>query len=839
MYSYASISICALFCYAFLLIAFLAAKKNRIINSFIVLLLLMICWTGGSFFMRMGVWPYEKFWFHVSLCGLLFMPLGFFSFIQEFMEVKGGYFKPQMLVVTVSMVLINILTEVFIKAPTVKINAQGRPYYVYEAISGSVSVLFIVSALTLIACGVMVYINARKNALIVKKLQPIFCGILAIVLGHVLLMFPWFKGFPIDICSGVINAGFMFYALYEKRLFKLTLLTSQGNCYAIAVVMAVGIFYNMIHPMERFIRSRFFLGDAQIVVVISVVFMLSTILFYTLLKRFFNSLFVREELMQGEYLKEFSNKVSKSLKMHEILTELIEVIQKGIHVEQVYVCIADDDKEYKLTESTSPLKMKNFVMPKDHPIVEYMKHSDECLMMKDFKRTVGYRSMWEEEKELLARWNIECFVGLKDEDEVVGIVMLSNKVKKERYTYDDMNFLSSVDSVSSMVIKNSKLYEKAYEEARKDHLTGVLNRKSFFEVLNDSYEEYKGCSLALSIINIDDFKLYNQLYGDREGDEALRKIAQIIEASVGENGNVARYSGKEFAVILPGYDLQRARELTENIAKQIREMNKNAKDYAMKALTVSCGICAVPYSASTVQELVNNADMAVYHVKHTGKNAVMVYSEAKNQRTEMEVKQSVYREGVYSEYASTIYALTAAIDTKDHYTFSHSKNVAYYAGELAAIYGMNQECIDIVREAGLLHDIGKIGIPEEILNKPGKLTDEEYEIMKGHVENSIGIIRHLPSLDYVIPAVIGHHERYDGNGYPRRIAGKDIPLMARMLGIADSFDAMVSERSYKKSMKTGQALGILREETGKQFDPELVTLFTEAVENGRITVSQY
>lgn len=268
-------------------------------------------------------------------------------------------------------------------------------------------------------------------------------------------------------------------------------------------------------------------------------------------------------------------------------------------------------------------------------------------------------------------------------------------------------------------------------------------------------------------------------------------------------------------------------------------MNENAKDYALKALTVSCGICAIPYSASNVHELVNNADMAVYHVKHTGKNAVMVYSEAKDQKIEMEATQSLYREGVYSGYASTIYALTAAIDTKDHYTFSHSKNVAYYAGELAQIYGMNEECADIVREAGLLHDIGKIGIPEEILNKPGKLTADEYEIMKGHVENSIGIIRHLPSLDYVIPAVIGHHERYDGKGYPRRIAGRDIPVMARMLGIADSFDAMVSERSYKKSMETKEALAIIREEAGKQFDPELAALFVEAVENGRIQVSQY
>ncbi len=149
---------------------------------------------------------------------------------------------------------------------------------------------------------------------------------------------------------------------------------------------------------------------------------------------------------------------------------------------------------------------------------------------------------------------------------------------------------------------------------------------------------------------------------------------------------------------------------------------------------------------------------------------------------------------------------------------------------------MNKESVAIIEEAALLHDIGKIGIPEHILNKPGRLEVEEYEIMKEHVENSIGIIRHLPSLDYVIPAVIGHHERWDGRGYPRRISGEDIPLAARILCIADSFDAMVSKRSYKDAYSTERAIGIVRNEAGRQFDPQLAELFVTLVENGTINV---
>ena len=159
--------------------------------------------------------------------------------------------------------------------------------------------------------------------------------------------------------------------------------------------------------------------------------------------------------------------------------------------------------------------------------------------------------------------------------------------------------------------------------------------------------------------------------------------------------------------------------------------------------------------------------------------------------------------------------------------------MAYYATSLAKALNYTTEMVEIIRQAALLHDVGKIGIPEHILNKEGKLTDEEYEIMKGHVEASIGIIRHLPSLDYVIPAVIGHHERYDGNGYPRRIAGEDIPASARILCIADSFDAMTSKRCYKELMPAEKALRIIREEEGKQFDPDMAEVFIHIFREGR------
>ena len=547
------------------------------------------------------------------------------------------------------------------------------------------------------------------------------------------------------------------------------------------------------------------------------------------------NVFVKEELQQAEDLKNFSEAVSKSLCVREILGEIIRVIQRTIQVEGIYICIQQlPDGDYQTEYSDRPLDDRSFVLKKDNPMVCWLKKS-EGILMREFRTTVEYKAMWETEKKQLRDRKIEACIGLKDDEELVGVLLLGEKKGRKKLDNNDLKLMNSIASVASIAIKNARLYEHAYYEARTDELTGLLNRKYFTEVLNEEFEKNKDGSLALVLINLDDFKLYNQLYGTRQGDETLRQVGEVIRASVGENGYVARYTGKEFAVLLPKYDVYGAKSLTESIQKQIFYMNQHSADCKLKVLTISAGISAAPYAARTVKELLENVDMAVYHVKRNGKNGIKVFDTLIQENLTAKEEQTDH-EHIYQEYESTIYALTAAIDTKDHYTFQHSKNVAYYATELARALNLNSDVIEIVRQAALLHDIGKIGIPESILNKPGKLTDEEYEVIKGHVEASIGIIRHLPSLDYVIPAVIGHHERYDGKGYPRRIAGENIPLTARILCVADSFDAMTSKRCYKEGIPVERVLKILREEEDRQFDPKLARVFEGLVENGTIHV---
>ena len=201
----------------------------------------------------------------------------------------------------------------------------------------------------------------------------------------------------------------------------------------------------------------------------------------------------------------------------------------------------------------------------------------------------------------------------------------------------------------------------------------------------------------------------------------------------------------------------------------------------------------------------------------------------------LEEKVSVNQLKIEKLTYQALETLANTIDAKDKYTNGHSNRVAHYSMEIAKRMGKDEDEAIAIYFMGLLHDIGKIGVSEQILNKQGPLTEMEYDAMKGHVEYSVGIIRHLPSMDYVIPAVIGHHERYDGKGYPRRIAGKDIPLAARILCIADSFDAMISKRCYKPEMSVDYALHELQRGAGTQFDPELTQKFVRLVMDKKIT----
>ncbi|MDY3251089.1 MAG: diguanylate cyclase, partial [Candidatus Choladocola sp.] len=579
MASYSWVSVIALLGYLFLLIAFASAKKNKVINSFIVLLLILIMWSGGSFLMRVQFWPSINFWHYVSIAGMMLLPYGFLRFFCDFLEEKRKYCRNFWLIFFSVCYVINLFTEFFIPTPQVHVSDAGTTVFVYTY-PWPIYIIFGICVVILIQISYLFFRCCRGDILVFRQLRPVLIGIGFVVLGNGISTLGVFAGIPVDIISGVVFVYFLFYALYKKRMFKLTLLLSKGNCYALSILISGVIFYYLIAPIRKWITKYLHLNETYTLLLIALLIVICVYLLYIIMKQFLDTLFVKEEQIQAETIKEFSYSVSRTLQKETILSELADVIQRTTGTERIYICINNGEGEFVLEKTASPLDQKSFSMGKDHPLIQYMEKHEGCLLMDDFKRTNNYRSMWDQEKKQLEDWRVACLAPMKDSSDLVGIVMLSGKEKG--YSFDDFSLLMSVCSVCSMAVKNSKMYEQAYDESRKDDLTGLYNRKRFYEVIEEEFEKNRDHSLALIMLNVDDFKLYNQLYGAQEGDRALQKIAAIIRATTADRGIAFRMTGKEFAVLLPSYDIYSAKVLAESVAGQVRRMNANNDLYSLK-----------------------------------------------------------------------------------------------------------------------------------------------------------------------------------------------------------------------------------------------------------------
>ena len=324
------------------------------------------------------------------------------------------------------------------------------------------------------------------------------------------------------------------------------------------------------------------------------------------------------------------------------------------------------------------------------------------------------------------------------------------------------------------------------------------------------------------MLDIDLFKAYNDIYGHLAGDEVLRKIGGYISSSIRSIDIAFRYGGEEFAIMLPETRLDDACKVAERIRKTIESQTSSK---AMP-VTVSLGIANWPIDGVMKEEVIGRADAALYQAKQAGRNRTCLSSDAVKPETpiigaELEARPKAL---------SIIYALAATVDAKDHYTYGHSRKVSDYSVAVAEALNLSQDKIATIRAAGLLHDIGKMAIPDSILTKKETLTDEEWGPIKAHPKLGVEILRHVIDLVNCLPAILHHHERYDGNGYPSGLKGDNIPTEARILAITDAYDAMTSPRPYREQVSPQQAINEVKRCAGTQFDAELVDIFCKVIQ---------
>src|SRR5690348_1584127 len=358
---------------------------------------------------------------------------------------------------------------------------------------------------------------------------------------------------------------------------------------------------------------------------------------------------------------------------------------------------------------------------------------------------------------------------------------------------------------------------KAMQLALTDPLTGLGNHRHFHERLQRELAaaEESGSALSLCLVDIDDFKSVNDNYGHPVGDRVLGQVA----ARLRQGGESFRLGGDEFAVLLPALDAHDAVAVARSIVERVGA----AQLEQVGELTVSAGVATFPVQGVGRDELIRLADSALYWAKEDGKNRARAYEPAFVELKQLQqLADSTDRAARYRAAAS----LAKAVDVRDAYTGSHSERVGELAARIGRRLGLDEAQIELTRLAASLHDLGKLAIPEEILRKPGTLNESERLVLQRHPQIGFRMLESL-GVEPIAEWVLHHHERWDGDGYPNRLRGEEIPLGARIIFVADAYDAMTSERVYRRSLSPDEAFEELERCSGSQFDPAIVEAFRE------------
>jgi diguanylate cyclase (GGDEF)-like protein len=817
--------ISCLICAALAVVVLQQARK-RVNRVFALLLFALGIWSFTSFMLHLDAFPQQTLlWNELLVAAVLWTAVSYYHFVRAYNNKPGGigsHLGYACVLVLLALSLSGYVVKSSYVVDGVLHHELGFSLYVI----GGVSFIFSIAAMLML---INRYRSSTDPTDRNRTIYLISGSGIVIFVSYSCNLVPAIAGLSLDHLGSLANALIIAYAIQRFQLLNVRLVARRGLTYLLVIICLAGIYSGAILLGQRFIPDQ----PIYIVLLLATGLALLLVLLARPLRYSIQELvdrfFYRETYEYRQALLGFSSKMGNIINLNELASEMLPAVTKALNITQAKLLFEDINSGEFTTQFTYPEaeggSSEELRFNVDNPIVAWLEKEAGPLDLRQIDRLPKLKGLWQAEKESLAAFDLELMCPIKSGGRLIGILALGKKQRGNIYSHEDIELVVSMASQAGILIENAHLYAQATIRANTDGLTGLYNHRHFHERLEQEIARGSrfGSMFSLIMLDIDLFKSYNDIYGHLAGDDILRRIGRYIESSIRSIDLAFRYGGEEFAIILPETSMDAAVRVAERIRKTVESKTSSR---AMP-ITVSLGIASWPADGVMKEEVIARADAALYRAKQAGRNRTCLSSdegdiETPNVSTELEARPRAL---------SIIYALAATVDAKDHYTYGHSRKVSDYSVAMAESLGLPQDRIATIRAASLLHDIGKVGIPDSILSKQGPLTDEEWEPVKVHPKLGVEILRHIIDLVNCLPAILHHHERYDGKGYPSGLKGDNIPLEGRILAVADAYDAMTSPRPYREQLSSQQALNELKRCAGTQFDPELVNVFCRLIES--------
>ena len=755
--------------------------------------------------------PDEKlalFWDKNAYLGVIFIPVTIYHFTVTFLGLKN-----QKKFILMSYIIVIIF--LFLSRTNYFISGVRHYFFGYYTKAGLIHPLFLIFFMAMILISIYnlykEYKKAEIGSLRHVRIKYMFFGILIASFGAIDFLADYgVEFYPFGFTFVIAFIFISGYAIVKYRLLDIETFTYRTLGYMAISFLILASYTGVFTLIHRMFHKKFEnpILTGGLLLVFLFIFMGIKNKIWKLIDR----VFYRDKYKYRETLNAFSKSLNVLMDLEELLTMIVNIIADTVRINKASIMILDDGKQEYFVKNQKGISSPEVRLSKDDPFVTWLFSQGGVVEKEMLGMDPWYSKMKEVGLQRFRELESEICIPLIVGNQMVGLLNLGKKISGEIYKKDDIELLSSLGAQSAIAIHNAITYHSL--EKRTEQLLTMC------KIGQDVGSSLELDTVAKTLLNNIKSTMRAEIVSILLLDEETERL--VIKASCGLDEEVAKNTSLKIGEKISGWVAQHAQPaLVNDIESDPRFAKRSHEKYYTRSL-VSVPLMLKGKVIGVVN--VNNKETKRAFTFYDLEMLMGICGEAsvivENARLYTALRQS---------YLRTIQSLAEALDAKDRYTRGHVSRVCDYAIKIATELNLSQSEIENISTAAMLHDIGKIGIKETILLKPGKLTDSEYNEIKKHPETSVKIIKPIGLSEEILSIIRHHHEWYNGKGYPKGLIDEKIPIGARILSVADAFDAMVSERPYRKAFTKEGAMEELRKCNSSQFDPEIVETFLKIV----------